>query len=83
MNMRPLTAEDIVYRASAEEANRRAYYFILAALLFAAVLALYRPVHSWLHAHLELLLGILIGSLLQAPGWLLDRWRWMKWFSHQ
>jgi hypothetical protein len=48
--------------------------------VLAAAIAL-KPFHAWLHAHLQLLLGILIGALLQVPGWLRDRWRWMKHFS--
>jgi len=44
-------------------------------------IALYEPVHTWLHAHLELLLGFLLGTLAQTVPWLIDRWRWMKWFS--
>lgn len=45
------------------------------------LIALFRPVHAWLHAHLELLLGVLLGSLAQSVPWLIDRCRWIKWFS--
>jgi len=52
----------------------------LAAFMFFLTALIYR---DWIHAHRELFIGILIGSLLQVPGWLRDRWLWMKHFSWQ
>jgi hypothetical protein len=80
---RPLTEQDIVDRA----ADRWRWYWrewwcFPIAILLLWVLALYPP--SWtifLRAHVEFLWGVLAGSLLQVPGWLRDRWRWMKLFS--
>ncbi len=51
--------------------------------LLVCIVGLFEPIHTRLHAHLELLLGFLLGTLAQSVPWLIDRWRWMKWFSHQ
>jgi hypothetical protein len=78
-----LTEQDIVDRAA--EPWRwywRVWLCCPLAILLLWVLALYPP--SWtifLRAHVEFLWGVLAGSLLQVPGWLRDRWRWMKLFS--
>jgi hypothetical protein len=81
--------DDCQYCKEAEENNPRYLWILLASLCFGGALALWQPIHTWLHAHLELLLGILIGSLLElavvcgprALRWIRDRWLWMKWFS--
>jgi hypothetical protein len=86
----PLTSDDIVDRAAARERRNRyrwvwwlnAFRWVGIVLAILAV-GLYQPTHAWLHTHLEFLWGVLAGSLLQVPGWLRDRWRWMKWFSWQ
>jgi hypothetical protein len=49
--------------------------------LLICIVGLFHPFHAWLHAHLELLLGFVLGTLAQSVPWLVDRWRWMKWFS--
>lgn len=54
-----------------------------ALILFVAGVGFWPSVHAWLRLHREFLWGVLAGSLLQAPGWLRDRWLWLKWFSHQ
>jgi hypothetical protein len=94
----PLTEQDVVDRAEFRAEMRR--WDLWTNLFFFALLlvALWLPVHRWLHAHLELLAGILIGSLLELTAvfcprwlspvltgarWIKDRWLWMKWFSHQ
>lgn len=62
----------------------RVWWCFPVVILLLWVLALYPP--SWtmyLRTHIEFLWGVLVGSLLQVPGWLRDRWRWMKWFSCQ
>jgi hypothetical protein len=77
-----LTCEDIVNRAAAREAflNKRMAVWSVVALVV-MLMAFWQPVHAWLHVHLELLLGILIGTLAQSIAWLIDRWRWLRWFS--
>lgn len=69
-------------RPTETEITHRMAIWGLATLLGLGV-ALYEPVHTWLHAHLELLLGFLLGTLAQTVPWLIDRWCWVKWFSHQ
>lgn len=59
----------------------------LIALVIVGLIALYRPVHTWLHAHLWLPWGILIGSTLEMaivenwPRWIADRVWWIRWFN--
>jgi len=85
----PLTAQEIVDRAAAKSvwplAGWRFYWLVWWCFPAAIILlfALYAPVHSWLHAHLQFLWGVLAGTLVQSVGWLRDRWRWLKWFSWQ
>lgn len=85
----PLTAEQIVERADRRDRIRKSRIYVAAwcavSLLILAgfVFLFYEPVHAWLHRHVELFLGILIGSLLQTIGWARDRWRWMRGFSWQ
>lgn len=81
--MRGLTAEELVDRAARKPESWRYLlrWFTVAGLV--VLIALTEPAHAWLHAHLQFLWGVLVGSLLQVPGWLRDRWRWMKWFSWQ
>jgi putative effector of murein hydrolase len=63
----------------------RRVLFLLSLLL----VSLYEPIHAWLHAHLQLLAGVVIGSVAQllvtggVARWLRDRWLWMRWFSWQ
>jgi hypothetical protein len=63
-------------------------------LVFALIVAgvvtacLTDPVHAWLHAHVQLLLGIFLGSTAElfivcGLPWLRDRWHWLLWFSWQ
>lgn len=77
------TEEEIVARAGQRTRDRQYFWMVFASLCFGGLLAIYAPVHAWLHAHLQLLLGFLLGTLAQSVPWLIDRWRWMKWFSHQ
>lgn len=78
-----LTADEIVDRAVRKEDTLRAVRRWCAVAAFVTLVAITEPVHAWLHAHLQFLWGVLVGSLLQVPGWLRDRWLWMKWFSWQ
>lgn len=59
----------------------------LIGLTLVGLLALYQPVHSWLHAHLCLPWGMLVGSVLEMAvvegwfRWLVDRFLWIRWFN--
>lgn len=83
MNRRPpISEQDIVDRAEQRRRGPFGWKISTLAVIFVLVLgALYDPIHAWLHRHLELIFGILIGSSLEMVGWIRDRWRWMKWFS--
>lgn len=85
MTRRPLlTEQDIVDRADRRTESGEFYYAVTALVAVCVLLvALFLPVHTWLHAHLELLFGFLLGTLAQSVPWLVDRWHWLKWFSHQ
>lgn len=80
-----LTEQEIVDRAAQrEEAGVYLGRWLrrwTAIALVVCIVGLFRPFHTWLHAHLELLLGFLLGTLAQSVPWLVDRWRWLKWFS--
>jgi hypothetical protein len=84
----PETVDSIVNRATQRRLTTirtiwrwgRPVVTALAAFMFFLTALIYR---DWIHAHRELFIGILIGSLLQVPGWLRDRWLWMKHFSWQ
>lgn len=84
-----LTEQDIVDRAddSARIHKDRLYISVWCALalfvLAGFAFLLFPPVLVLLRLHREFLWGVLAGSVLQSVGWLRDRWRWMKWFSHQ
>jgi uncharacterized membrane protein len=85
-----LTSQDIVDRAVREPAKEEIGDYLsrwlrrfTAVGLLVCILGLFEPMHTWLHGHLELLLGFLLGSLAQSVPWLIDRWFWLKWFSWQ
>lgn len=83
---RELTEQDIVDRVAGRIERERMITRRLAVWGAAALLvlvALLRPVHTFLHAHLESFAGVLVGTLLQSVPWAIDRWRWLKWFGHQ
>ncbi len=81
----PLTEEEIVSRAAEREETGRYLSRWLrrstALALLVCIVGIFQPVHSYLHAHLELLLGFLLGTLAQSVPWLIERYRWLKWFS--
>jgi hypothetical protein len=66
----PLTEEEIVDRAAQRQHDSTILLVILAMCLLSAI-SIYKPVHTWLHAHLQLLAGILLGSVLEAWMWLM------------
>jgi hypothetical protein len=60
----------------------------VAGLFVAALFALTPPVHAWLHAHRQFLLGVFVGSVAEwlvilGSRWAWDRWLWLRWFSWQ
>jgi hypothetical protein len=82
-----LTEQDLMDRAAELDSTATGEYlgrwirrWTVAALIVCLV-GLFDPFYTWLHAHLELLLGFLLGTLAQSVPWLIDRWRWIKWFS--
>ncbi len=68
-------------RAEARERRHWRWISMAAAFVVTALVGLFEPVHRFLHAHVDILAGVLAGTLVQSVGWLRDRWRWMKWFS--
>jgi hypothetical protein len=68
-------ARELDYKAIGEYLGRWIRRWTVAALIV-CVVGLFDPFHTWLHAHLELLLGFLLGALAQSIPWLIDRWRW-------
>jgi hypothetical protein len=77
-----LTEEQIIDRAC-ESDLEYGRWIAVGIFIILALLALWLPVHTWLHRHVELFAGILLGTLAQSIPWLIDRWRWLKWFSYQ
>ncbi len=62
-----------------------------ACVFFTAGIALYEPVHAWLHLHRTALLWFTIGTWVELFAcqwrplvkWIRDRRLWLRWFSHQ
>jgi hypothetical protein len=70
----PLTEEEIIQTAI-ERDHRNGRWLAIGAFLVLALVALYQPVHTWLHRHVELFAGILIGSLAEAVVWIACIWK--------
>jgi hypothetical protein len=70
----PLTEEEIIQTAI-ERDHRNGRWLAIGAFLVLALVALYQPVHTWLHRHVELFAGILIGSLAEAAVWIACIWK--------
>jgi hypothetical protein len=81
----PPIEQNILNRAAADKKPRP--FLIMAFFCLFTWFCLLLPVHTWLHSHTELLLGIVIGSWLELTvcegwhRWLWDRIRWVRWFS--
>lgn len=71
----PPTAEEIADRAARKAHSWRYVAWWCAAVGAVILVGITEPAHTWLRAHLEFLGGVLVGSLLQVPGWLRDRWK--------
>lgn len=88
-----MSADEIVDRAARKAESWRYICLWCAAVCFTITVGLSLPVHTWLHGHSQFLGGLVVGTWAElalcerwpqrTAGWLRDRWRWMKWFSHQ
>jgi hypothetical protein len=78
---RLLTEEDVIAAdeaAARRLANWRRLFRFSGAALLLILIALTDPVHAWLHAHLQFLAGIFVGSTLEAAVWSWDDWRKLR-----